>query len=193
LSLLVLGAIYYQLTYVSGIELNSHTWERRAFAFRRDPVTGVQLTSVLHNVPQRTGLWSSTANPHAQILAHEIAKHLPQQCTRPQRWDLIRIDGSQLPGAAASILTELLDTRDRSMNLFWLNWSQQNPARAAIVWPAAGHMVEIGQYAQLPALCELAVLENSPEELSNSVGQLVQAAKLESAVDSSVNEAPNQK
>ncbi len=193
LSLLVLGAIYYRFTYVSGIELNSHTWERRAFAFRRDPLSGVQLTDVQHNVPQRTGLWSSIANPHAQILAYDIAKHLPQKSTQPLRWDLVRIEGSGRPGAAASILTELLDARDRSLNMYWINWSQQNPARAAVVWPAAAQLVEFGQYSQLPSLCALAVLENSPEELSSSVRQLVQQAMLESDLDSSAIETPAEK
>ncbi|MCA9159488.1 MAG: hypothetical protein KDA72_14230, partial [Planctomycetales bacterium] len=49
LGLSVLGLGYLQATYVSGIELNSHTWEQRVFSFRRDPFTGVQLGGVRHN------------------------------------------------------------------------------------------------------------------------------------------------
>ncbi len=179
LGFLMLANIYWQLTYVSGIELNTHTWEQRGLSFYRDPITGFQFTAIQHNAPVKNGLWGSIPNPRAQKLATPIATYLRSSTNLPLRWDLVQIEGSLSPGAAASILVELLNAHDRGYDLFWPQWSLDHPQQAAIVWPAAQELVEFGQYAKLPALLELALLENSSSQLKAAVGQLVQAALLE--------------
>lgn len=179
--LLVMTALlYWRATYVSGVELNTLTWERRGFAFRRDPLTGYQLTAVQHNPRQWTGWWSSTPNPHAWRVPAEIGRYLLKAPPElPQRWDLVRLDRSRAPGAAANILVLLLEGYDRSYQLFWPQWSVDHPARAAVVWPAAQQLVAFGQYHHLPGLLELAVLDTPLEQLTSDVGQLVQQALLE--------------
>src|SRR5690606_14069630 len=99
--LLVIGLIYYQTTYVSGLELNSHTWEQRVFSLRRDPFTGIQLGGVRHNAPVHINLWTTVDNPRAKKMAPAILKYFDAQAAEPPRWDLVRLDNSQLPGARA--------------------------------------------------------------------------------------------
>jgi hypothetical protein len=166
--------IYSQWSQVSGIELNTHTWEQRSFSFHRDPLTGWQLSSVKHNVPRSNGWWSTVPNPHAKKISTTIAKYLPKKSSLPLRWDLVRLDGTDAPAAAASILLKFLDAEDRSYREFWPQWSTDHPQRAAILWPAAHQLVELGQYTLLPDLFDLALLDNSLSQLSADVGQLVQ-------------------
>jgi hypothetical protein len=166
---------------VSGIELNTHTWEQRSFSFHRDPLTGWQLSSVKHNVPRANGWWSTVPNPHSKKIPSAIGKYLPKKSSLPLRWDLVRLEGTNSPEAeaAAAILVRFLNAKDRSYNEFWSQWSSDYPQRAAIVWPAAHRLVELRQYAQLPALFDLALLDNSLSQLSAEVGQLVQTELLE--------------
>lgn len=178
--LVIVAYIYLTLTYVSGIELNTHTWEERVVSYRRDPWSGFQFTAVQHNAPVQDGLWGTRANPRSKKLPTSIAIHLNGKTNLPLRWDLVELDNSQLPGAEASILVKLLNATDRNFTSFWPQWSTDHPQQAAILWPAARELVEFGQYAKLPALFELALLDkNSSSQLSSGVGQLVQSALLE--------------
>lgn len=180
IGLVMVAYIYLGLTYVSGIELNTHTWEQRVVSYRRDPLSGFQFTSVQHNAPLRDGLWGTRANPRSKKIDPLIASHLNGKTNLPLRWDLVELDNSQLPGAEASILVNLLNATDRDFTSFWPQWSNDHPQEAAVLWPAARELVEFGQYAKLPALFELALLEkNSSSQLSSGVGQLVQSALLE--------------
>jgi hypothetical protein len=176
LGLSVLGLGYFQATYVSGIELNSHTWEQRVFSFRRDPFTGVQLGGVRHNAPVQINFWTSVANPRAKKLDPAIQAHWKGKPTEPVRWDLVRMDDSPLPGGRASILVDLIEAPGPNADAFWPSWSNLHPQRAAVLWPAAQTLVAHDLYTQLPQLFTEALLENSPEEFSSSVGQLVKRA-----------------
>ena len=176
LGLSILGLGYLQATYVSGIELNSHTWEQRVFSFRRDPFTGSQLGGVRHNAPVQIDFWASIANPRAKKLDTAIQTHFKGQPTAPVRWDLIRMDDSPVPGARASILVDLLEASDQRSVAFWPTWSTLHPQRAAVLWPATQQLVARDLYTQLPELFSEALLENSTEEFSSSAGQLVQTA-----------------
>ena len=179
IGLVMAALVYLGLTDVSGIELNSHTWEQRVFSFRRDPVSGFQFTAVQHNAPLRDGLWGTRVNPRARKLPTSIAVHLNAKTHLPLRWDFVELDNRQFPGANASILVSLLDATNRSYDPFWPKWSTDHPQQAAILWPAAQQLVEFGQYAKLPALLDLALRENNSSQLSTSIGQLVQTAMLE--------------
>lgn len=174
--LLVMGLIYYQSTYVSGLELNSHTWEQRVFSLRRDPLTGWQIGGVRYNAPVRTGLWTTIEDPRAKKMAPSILKYFDAPATAPRRWDLVRLDGSALPGARASILVDLLAALDHRQQPLWPAWTQRHPERAAVLWPAAQRLVAADQYTWLPQLFEQALLENSTAEFSRTAGQLVTTA-----------------
>lgn len=182
LTLLVSLVFYWQWCAVSGAEFNSHTWEQRGFSLHRDPLSGTQLTGILHNPPHSVGWNTTAANPHAKKLPAEIRKYLPSQTLLPLRWDLIRLEGSNLPGGAASILADLLEAHDELYQAVWPKWSKDHPQRAAVVWPAAHQLVEFGQYIHLPPLFELALVDNSVSQLTSAVGQLVQQALLEAGL-----------
>ncbi len=175
-TMLVIGLIYYQTTYVSGLELNSHTWEQREFSFRRDPFTGWQLGGVRHNAPARISLWTTVENPRAKKMGPSILKYFGAPPPDPLRWDLIQLDNSRLPGARASILVDLLAALDHQEQALWPRWTARHPERAAVLWPAAQRLVAANQYTWLPQLFEQAMLENSTEDFSRSAGQLVTTA-----------------
>lgn len=187
LGLMVAGLVYVKATYVSGIELNSHTWEQRTFSFRRDPFTGTQLGGVQHNAPVGIDFWTTIPDPRAKLVDPAIAAHLTSSPSTPLRWDLVSLDGSLLPGGRASILVNLLDANDRDFDPFWPKWSSDHPRRAAVLWPAVQQLVAFDQYHRLPDLFTEALLENSLEEFSSSVGQLVQQALAEAPQRSSSN------
>lgn len=174
--LLVIGLIYYRTTYVSGLELNSHTWEQRVFSLRRDPFTGWQLGGVRYNAPVHTTMWTTVENPRAKKMGASILKYFGPQPVAPPRWDLVRLDDSRLPGARASILVGLLDTLDHQQQPLWPSWTRLHPERAAVLWPAAQRLVAANQYTWLPQLFEQAMLENSTEDFSRVAGQLVASA-----------------
>lgn len=174
--LLLIGVIYYRTTYVSGLELNSHTWEQREFSLRRDPLTGWQLGGVLHNAPARIGLWTTVDNRRSKKMAAAILRYFDKLPPEPLRWDLVRLDDSRLPGARASILVDLLAALDYEQQPLWARWTARYPERAAVLWPAAQQLVAADQYTWLPQLFEQAMLENSAEDFSRSAGQLVTTA-----------------
>lgn len=174
--LLIIGLVYYRATYVSGVELNSHTWEQRVFSLRRDPFTGRQLGGVRHNAPVRINPWTTVENPRAKKMGPSILNYFEAQPTAPQRWDLVHLDDSPLPGARASIVVNLLAARGRNHELLWPQWTLRHPERAAILWPAAQQLVAADQYTWLPLLFEQAILENSTQDFSESAGQLVASA-----------------
>ncbi len=170
----MLGLGYMQATYVSGIELNSHTWEQRAFSYRRDPFTGKQLGGVRHNAPVRKDFWTTIANPRARMLDPAIHAYFSSTTMEPVRWDLIRLDDSLSPPDRASILVDLIEADDSTGNAFWPGWSMLYPKRAAILWPAAQQLVAQDRYPELPRLFAEALAENSTSEFSRSAGQLVE-------------------
>lgn len=174
--LLVIGLIYYRTTYVSGLELNSHTWEQREFSLRRDPFTGWQLGDVRHNAPVRVGPWITIDNPRAKKMGPSILKYFDAEPAEPLRWDLVYLDDSRLPGARASILVDLLASLDHQQQPLWARWTARHPARAAVLWPAAQRLVAADRYTWLPPLFEQAMLENSTQDFSRSAGQLVTTA-----------------
>lgn len=176
LGLLLIGLIYYRTTYVSGLELNSHTWEQREFSLRRDPLTGMQLGGVRHNAPARIGLWTTVDNPRSKKMGAAILKYFDTRPPEPLRWDLVRLDDSRSPGARASILVDLLAALDHEQQPLWARWTARFPERAAVLWPAAQQLVAADQYTWLPQLFEQATLENSTEDFSRSAGQLVTTA-----------------
>lgn len=179
LILLTLGLGYLQATLVSGIEINSHSWEQRVFSFRRDPLTGLQLSGVQYNPPQRVDLWYTVANPRAKKVDASIQPFLTAKSSTQARWDLVLLDDSSSAGARASILVDLLNALDSNYNPFWAQWTVQHPQRAAILWPAAQQLVEFDRYPLLPRLFAEALLQNSDEEFSRSVGHLVALASPE--------------
>ncbi len=178
-----MGLTYIGFTQVNGYELNSHSLEVRRFSFRRDPFTNYQLTGLAYESASRWRTWTVGAtNIKTTVLDSSIQIHLRPTHWLPERWDLIEFDSEQGPGDRATILVELLEASNLNYELFWSKWSADNTARASEFWPAVQTLVEFDLYTRLPALFELAVLDNSLAEFKADLATSVQNSLLDLCV-----------
>ncbi len=170
-ALALVSTVYYQFSYVSGTELNTRTWELRAFSFHRDPFTNTQLTGLVHDRP--SGFHRAWTNAKkSSVVDRTIRTHLNVQAV--QRWDVIRISQSGVSGPA-QILVDLLDSADQDNRVFWSAWSKSNPTQAAKLWPAVQTIACLGQYERLPNLLELALVKSQAAQFDSAIDQFMVA------------------
>jgi hypothetical protein len=167
--------VYLQFTLVVGAELNTGSWELREFSFRRDPFTNTQLTGIYYTPFSRGGTWiSASANapslPDSSIRAYLTAKNL-----EPSRWDLVRIDDGLESVGRASILVRLIDSGQFGTRKYWIDWSNDQPKKAAVLWPAAQRLVAENDYNELPDLFEFALYEKDDTAFMNAVSDYLKA------------------
>jgi hypothetical protein len=165
------SAIYLQSTLVVGTELNVVNWEIRQFSFRRDPVTGLQMTGIKHTAPAYA-LWSSGQT--VATLDTAIAVHLKGYATASERWDLVSIAETASPSLGrASIFVHLVNIKTPAGDKRWADWSNAHPGRAKIFWPAIQDLVVLDAYAKLPPFFQLAASKQSDEDFAKELPQAV--------------------
>ena len=170
--------LYIQFTWVSGTELNTNTWSMRQFSFRRDPFTNFQLTGVSYSAPKGWQVWAPAVK--SSSLDPAIAVHLrPAPQIRPQ-WELVVLSTSQVEGDA-QLLVDLLAATDENFQPFWPAWSKKHPQKAAILWPAVQHLVQVGLYADLPLLFELALAALPKDDFEQRIKIHIQTSLLQFA------------
>lgn len=169
---------YLNATYVSGVELNCQTWQLRKFSFRRDPFTNRQLTAVYHTAPYASGPWTSTTGAKVSVLDPAIGGLLGNRPGAQARWDLVRLQASNVQRGQADILVELLNSYDRAYALYWIEWTADEPGLAKILWPAAQDLTLFERYADLPQLFRLARTELKAAEFKAAIGAFVQDSLL---------------
>lgn len=150
--LLACGAGYLSMTNVTGIELNASTWNVRRFSFRRDPFTNYQFSAIRHQGIAYTPLWTTNDGATSSILDAALSTHLRSNQSTVSRWDLVEIDDSYFSRGPAAPLYELLRTNDSGFSPHWAAWSSKSPKLAAILWPAARDLTELGRYELTPDL-----------------------------------------
>ncbi len=166
--------IYFQSTLVVGTEINTADWELRRFSFRRDPFTNTQLTAIRHSSPMNSECWPAVKNSASALPATAISKHLKRGGGLPDRWDLVELsDGGETRGRGL-VLVNLVQSPG-APSQYWLNWSNRNPKKAAVFWPAVQQLVARDRYSQLPELFELALYEQEFVDFQNAVSSLVPA------------------
>ncbi|MFK7737559.1 MAG: hypothetical protein AB8B50_16105 [Pirellulaceae bacterium] len=150
----VLAFGYFQLSSVSGVELNTRNWRLRSFSFRRDPLTNFQWTGVRHRAADSSYLlWSKM--PKYSNLDGSIQRHLIGDF-ETARWDLVEIDLSTGP-TPASILVDLLGATNNQYDSVWKTWSQRHPKRCRAFWISVQALASLELYSQMPPLFEIAL------------------------------------
>lgn len=153
--------VYYQSTYVSGTEIDVRSFRMRNFAFRRDPFTNLQLTGVKYSSYDSSSLWNSWTSHSTIDSAIQAQLTAP---VRKNRWDLVGYDQSFID-ADAQILIDLLSVQDAKYEFAWLVWTKDNPKKARVFWPAVQTLAQMNAYQLLPDLFEIAISDNSANEL----------------------------
>ncbi len=177
--LLACGAGYYSMTSVSGIEMNASSWNIRSFSFRRDPFTNYQFTGVRHQGIASAPLWSSSDQASYSRIDTSIQKHISGQPVVENRWDLVTINDSVLSDGPAEPLYRLLNSRDGSLSLHWSNWSSKFPKLAAILWPAAKGLTELGLYQFTPDLLAITCEELDEAAFKQRVSKFMMQSIIE--------------
>lgn len=174
--------MYVQSTLVSGLEINSHTWEIRHFHCRRDPFTQIQLTGLRYSPYTFGGSWVTPTDLNS-LPAPPIQAHLRATSSLPERWDLVRLWDRFETRGRGSILVNLVDADGYGSSQYWVDWTSKEGTKAAEMWPAAQQLVIFGLYSRLPDLFELALYEKDDAKFQQAVAQRMQADLLRHSRD----------
>lgn len=131
---------------VDGEEFSPDTFETRRFQYYRLPVIGTVLT--------KRSIEDSSSVLHQTLLSDGF---VTPPATKTNRWDLIRENwtSGNSPDFDASILDSYLAIRSDGSSQYWHNWNDQNPERAAVLWPAIADLARANQYVLMPDLFRL--------------------------------------
>ena len=170
LALLVLGFLATMIFgNVMGTEFCPHTFERRGFAFREIPFTGIQISSIDRRTD--SGL--------VELYIIKQGYIVPDQ-TEPKTWHLLnlrRFRGTYAEGDA-ELLMKYFDAENDKKEYAWLKWSEDHPKLAKVLWPAVAKAAQDGHYLIVPDLFTIARSTKDPVELQKRLdGALAEVAK----------------
>jgi len=161
LALLILGFLATMIFgIVTGTEFCPHTLERRGFAFREIPFTGIQISSISRDTD--SGL--------VELYVIKQGYIVPDQ-TEPKTWHLLslrRFRGTYAEGDA-ELLMKYLDAQNDKDEYAWLKWSEDHPKLAKVLWPAVAKAAQNGNYLIVPDLFKFARSTKDPVELQKKL------------------------
>ncbi|GAB5403159.1 MAG: hypothetical protein Aurels2KO_13900 [Aureliella sp.] len=176
--LLACGAGYYMMTGVTGIEMQASSWKVRRFSFRRDPFTNYQFTAVQHQGIAFAPLWSNTSDAPYSTVDPTILTHLGGSSIGLDRWDLVQIDDSVASDGPAKPLYRLLNSDRGFSKEHSAVWSSESPKLAAILWPAARELTELGLYHFTPDLLAITFEDLDEAAFKRRVGNYIQESMI---------------
>jgi len=126
--------------HVSGNEFAPSHFVQRSFSFYEIPLFHWQITPIRRQDNTPAG---------ATFVKTKILNTLPKG--PPTSWHLVSLSQglSQETKADASFLLAQLEL-DNGQQLYWRNWSQQNPKHAAILWPIIHQLAKRELYILMP-------------------------------------------
>src|SRR6185436_14167811 len=161
LALLVVGFLATMIFgIVTGTEFCPHTFERRGFAFREIPFTGIQISSISRD----------TDSGIVELYIIKQGYIVPDQ-TEPKTWHLLslrRFRGTYAEGDA-ELLMKYLDAQNDKEEYAWLKWSEDHPKLAKVLWPAVAKAAQNGNYLIVPDLFTFARSTKDPVELQKKL------------------------
>ena len=172
-----LGFIYWQTTYVSGLEFNTRSFSVRKFSFHRDPFTNRQWTGVRHDPGPERLIW--TAATFSSTIDPSISPLLNSPFARDQ-WDLVEFDHSFVSDEP-SILIDLLTLHDSGHDLKWPTWTKDHPTEAAEFWPVVQSLVALNLYSRLPDIFEIPLLDLNAKEFPSALIERTQSVLIDEA------------
>lgn len=142
--LFLLGVLVVLFGSVEGEEFSPQNFERRQYSFYCVPFTRWQISPTF-----RTSIASSL---ESKLRTDRLVNTAPQGAAT---WDLMRVGGSLgQQTAAAGLLGDFLDAG--MLGYTWEEWTDKNPARAKVFWPAIQEVAELGAYELVPDLFDFA-------------------------------------
>jgi hypothetical protein len=154
---------YLQATVVTGSEFDTGSWTVRTFWYRRDPISGRQLTGILREQP--VSFSNTSAFPNS---------YFSGASSTPARWDLVKLQsGTALTEGPAMVLNNYFDRHMAGQ--IWSAWSTENTVKANILWPAVRDLVDLGLYHELPKIMELATVDSTDAEFKTMIDEQMHA------------------
>lgn len=144
---------------VTGSEFAPSHFQQRSFRFYELPLLHLQITPI-----QRVGI-----TPKAATFVRQKSLIVPHSGA-PAAWHLVEISRglSGSTRADAQLLIEQLNL-DSGGDAYWRKWSIDHPQHAKVLWPVVQKLAVRELYVLMPALFELAQLEQSPDKLQEEI------------------------
>ena len=167
LSVLVLLAVLAYVTitlgHVYGEEIASETFQRRKFNYFQLPIIELQISGIT-----RTDSTGELENflIDEKIISVAATKTPPDESIR---WDLVNANrfGVIFMRGEAEILCHYLDAKDADEKNVWIEWSEENPKLAKVIWPAVVSVAQQELYIFVPELLDLATSARDPGRPEN--------------------------
>ncbi len=159
---IVLGLVIRTQGYVSGSEFAPSHFVQRSFSFYEIPLFHWQITPIRRQ---------DSTPPAATFVKTKILKTIPKGVAK--EWHLVSLSRglSGETNGDANLLLTLLELGNGN-ELYWRNWSQQNPNHAAILWPIIHRLAKRELYILMPMVFSTADAEGkSPAEIQKIIDQ----------------------
>lgn len=159
--ILLIGTLFFG--HVSGEEFAPDTFERRFYSYFELPVVRIQVTPV-QRIVDRPRIAKTLADNNY------IANTGP-----PKRWDFVisRRVGETWREGDALILTRYLDTWGDRSETYWLQWTQDHPATAKILWPTIAKLALQELYLFTPDVFSLAAEQTDPQAFESDLKRVL--------------------
>jgi len=173
LSLLVLLAVLAYVTvilgHVHGEEIATETFQRRKFEYFQLPVIELQISGIVRT--DSTGVLEDHLIKK-KIISVAKVKTPPDESIR---WDLVTANrlGKIFKRGEAEILCHYLDAVNADGDNLWVEWTDENPELAKVVWPAVVSVAQQELYIFVPELLELATNAKDPDTLKSQLDELL--------------------
>lgn len=167
LFLLFVGLVTLIFGRVSGEEFTTQGFQRRSFHYYELPIVHVQVWPMKR--------FDATGDLEAALVKQKLLPASAAATPQDPRWDLVSgYRGAQLVQQGdAFILMLYLDAHDRSGNQVWLEWTNDHPELAKVLWPVVARLAEEELYLFLPDIFELARGATDPDALQKSIDELL--------------------
>ena len=182
---------------MQGVEFAPSHFRAREFQFYEIPFLQIQISPI-----QRT----SHELPIVSFLRKNNYVVRPKD--KPKVWHVVSIHrggSGTLPGDAKLLIDQL--NLHQGSGILWVNWSEKNPAKAAMLWPTIQKLAGRELYVLIPGLLQQALLADGTdsaftarmdqwlsEELVSLIGDMRKAQRDELAsalLDEALADFPN--
>jgi hypothetical protein len=155
ISIVWFGAVY-------GQEFSPHQFRRRSFFYYQVPLLRIQVSPITRT-DQTGGL--------EKYLTQQ--KYVAVDVKAASVWDLVFDNQTDFdsPRCDARIVCKYLDASDADGNLFWLQWTKDQPQLAKILWPAVAKLAKQRLYIFVPELIQLVRETTDSKQLQNDLDQ----------------------
>lgn len=147
---------------VHGVELNPYSFARRSYSLYEVPVIRWQVRGVRRE---------DVSGDAEKFLGSQ--KYVSPPAKAPNVWHIVvAARGTRPPRIGdADILVRYLEAQNHAGKPAWVEWSEQNPQLAKVLWPAIGRLAQEELYVFVPDFFELARSTTDPVLLQKGLNE----------------------